>query len=276
MDEHILAREFASAMLGEPPLGFDPDDVVATAARAQRRRRMTLLAGGGVAAVAVAAVWVPLALSGTSRVDTAEPLSTAQVTDQPLSQRELVERQTQAARHLLTVLPKVVSSPTVTSHQDGFVGLFDTPTQVGGRPSPAQQGFGEAAELTVDGNQSNVELAVTIPADPIPPVPVDQQCAVVRRDADGPGTHVTCTLIRLSDGGTLLVSDVVRADRAGYPTPADGQHEQDRGVADFRPDGTEVDVTSSIAEGADAWHVLLPVATLTALATDPVFRLAGG
>src|SRR5215469_16984719 len=65
MDEHTLTREFDRAVRGEPPLGFDPDDVVTTAGRRQRRHRTTMLAAGGVAAIAVAAVAVPLAI-GTS------------------------------------------------------------------------------------------------------------------------------------------------------------------------------------------------------------------
>ncbi|WP_009948787.1 hypothetical protein [Saccharopolyspora erythraea] len=53
MDPELLREGMRTAVADEPPLGFDPDDVVTEAARRQRRRRTTAAA---VAAVVVATV----------------------------------------------------------------------------------------------------------------------------------------------------------------------------------------------------------------------------
>ena len=57
MIEDRIAEKFRTAVAGEPPLGFDPDEVVTEAVRRRRRRQAagaTALATGGVALAAVA------------------------------------------------------------------------------------------------------------------------------------------------------------------------------------------------------------------------------
>ncbi|TDV42153.1 hypothetical protein [Actinophytocola oryzae] len=70
MIEDRLAEEFRSAVTGEPPLGFDPDDVVTEAAHRRRRRLAagaTAFATGGVA-LAAAAVFATSGMAGSSDV----------------------------------------------------------------------------------------------------------------------------------------------------------------------------------------------------------------
>lgn len=72
MIEQRIADRFRSAVLDEPPLGFNPDDVVDRAKRRQRHRRAvmaTALATGGVAVAAVAV----FAASTTHQIGTAGP-----------------------------------------------------------------------------------------------------------------------------------------------------------------------------------------------------------
>jgi hypothetical protein len=83
MIEDRLADEFRTAVADEPPLGFDPDDVVTEAIRRRKRRQAagaTALATGGVALAAVAVfatssgtggVSVGAGPSGSSAVQTA-------------------------------------------------------------------------------------------------------------------------------------------------------------------------------------------------------------
>ncbi len=58
MIEERLADHFQAALANEPPLGFDPDDVVDRAARTHRRRTTVLAASAATATVALAAVTV--------------------------------------------------------------------------------------------------------------------------------------------------------------------------------------------------------------------------
>jgi hypothetical protein len=70
MIEDRLAEKFHTAVAGEPPLGFDPDEVVTEAIRRRRRRQAagaTALATGGVALAAVA-VFASAGTPGSSGV----------------------------------------------------------------------------------------------------------------------------------------------------------------------------------------------------------------
>jgi hypothetical protein len=84
MIEDRIAEEFRTAVAGEPPLGFDPDEVVTHAAQRRRRRQAagaTALATGGVALAAVAV----FATAGPSQVPAgaAPPGSSVEVTTPP-------------------------------------------------------------------------------------------------------------------------------------------------------------------------------------------------
>lgn len=67
MSERELRDGLALAVAHEPPLSFDPDDVVVRARRETARRRALVGVGTATAAVAIAAVAVPLALHPNTR-----------------------------------------------------------------------------------------------------------------------------------------------------------------------------------------------------------------
>lgn len=58
MIEQQMSERMRDAVLDEPPLGFDPDEMVTRASRRQRHRRATTGAAAAVVAVAVSAVLV--------------------------------------------------------------------------------------------------------------------------------------------------------------------------------------------------------------------------
>lgn len=68
MIEDRLANEFRTAVAGEPPLGFDPDDVVTEAIRRRKRRQAAGATALGTGGVALAAVAVFATSAGTGGV----------------------------------------------------------------------------------------------------------------------------------------------------------------------------------------------------------------
>jgi hypothetical protein len=77
MTEHQLADRMRAAVAGEPPLGFDPDEVVDRAIRRSRRRAGATATALGTVTLAVAAVAVTSALgSGPGEaIQTVDPAS---------------------------------------------------------------------------------------------------------------------------------------------------------------------------------------------------------
>src|SRR5690348_6707947 len=71
MIEERITETFRLVVAGEPPLGFDPDDVVAEAARRTRARRAIAATVAATGAVALTAV----ALFTTAGTDTQMPIS---------------------------------------------------------------------------------------------------------------------------------------------------------------------------------------------------------
>lgn len=91
MIEKQLEERMHAALAGEPPLGFDPDELVDRAARRGRQRRATLAAAGAAATVLVLAVVgvVTTGDRGTERPDIGAPTATAtpSTAPQPVCQR---------------------------------------------------------------------------------------------------------------------------------------------------------------------------------------------
>ena len=69
MNETQLEDRMHEALLDEPPLGFDPDEVVDRAVRLQRRRRLTLATAGAAAGVLVLAAAAVVATGARSHED---------------------------------------------------------------------------------------------------------------------------------------------------------------------------------------------------------------
>jgi hypothetical protein len=276
MDEDFLTREFEAVLQDEPPLGFDPDDVVASAARRQRRRRMTLLAGGGVVAVAVAAICVPLAVTGggaTERIATAAPTRSAarmwpaSVPAQPaLSTGTLSKLATAGQQHfgyaVTKAFPDVATIKDLRSNPTTFVTSVDGTTGTDFR----QQGYSVTG--TVAAGQQLVDLQLDVK---VPPAVSEPASLIQRCDSD---QHTTCTYDHASDG------EVVVTDHEVFPLSAADAAKQLRPgevllVKDFRPDGTEVDVSSSVTIAAEPLQVLATPGQLTALARDTAFGPTG-
>ncbi|HEY3749010.1 MAG TPA: hypothetical protein VGL80_07410 [Pseudonocardiaceae bacterium] len=277
MSDNALTREFEAVLQGEPPLGFDPDDVVTVAARRQRWRRASVLAGVGVAAVVVAAVAVPAALARAP--EAASPDVTSTIGDWPpagtswprQSQQRLTTQQVTSLGHLNHVLPELVPGWTSTKHDYGTAGTFVT--EGPGKPAPLvqQQGFGNDMTVRAGDRVIDVYVTVRVPLGTNPPTPLAQQCAT-ERAGTAHGDKVTCTTSKLADGSVLVAAHNVMAFKPGAAV-TNGRHLELLVVQNFRPDGTEVDAESEITLGAPASHVLPTIAQLTTLAVDPAFRV---
>lgn len=123
MSEQELRDGLKLAVADEPPMKFDLDDLMVTAERLARRRRALIAVGASTAAVAVAAVAIPMVLgiSGGGEpipIQQAAPPSLTTTTTTttsttlpkrpPLTEAQLRERGTQMQAHLRTVFPAVV------------------------------------------------------------------------------------------------------------------------------------------------------------------------
>jgi hypothetical protein len=273
MDEDFLTREFEAVLQDEPPLGFDPDDVVASAARRQRRRRMTLLAGGGVVAVAVAAICVPLAVTGADsgaaeHIAAAAPAPTvrmwpASVPALPsVSAGQLAKLTMAGELHfgsaVTKAFPDVSTVKDVRSNPTTFVTSVDGTTAI----EIHQQGYSVTGTVASGEQLVDLRLDVKLAPSVSEPASLIQQC--------DPDHHTTCTYEQASDG------EVVVTDHEVFPlSSADAAKQLRPGemllVKDFRPDGTEVDASSSVTVAAEPLQVLATSGQLTALARDPAF-----
>jgi hypothetical protein len=277
MNDNTLTHEFEAALQGEPPLGFDPDDVVTMAAQRRRRRRASMLAGVGVAAVAVAAVAVPAALSRAPVAVSSASTSTA---DWPpagtsfpkLTHQQLLDQMRGAAAHLSPTAPEVDPnwrlSWTLQTSPPRFSGNF---VGLGGAPSAHdQQGWGTFVKVDAGGGTSlDLVVGVKVPLGTSKPAPLAQRCANERRNAHlGP---LTCTITNSSDHSVLVMHQTL--DFRPGDHHANGRHAELLLVEDFRPDGTEVDASAIVQTGAPASTVLPTVGQLTALVTDPELRI---
>lgn len=295
MDEHTLAREFDRVVRGEPPLGFDPDDVVTRAGRRQRRRRATITAGGGVAAIAIAAIAVPLAVGhgGGTRVEAATTATSAPATHQSaqwppntltfpsISHGRLTDDLSAGKQHLLSVLSTVVPGATPGSFAppdkpgmlDGFVGEYDSMPVTTRDPKTgvdhirdtvARQGYSTPTlTFTSGGKTLSVGVTVQVPMGTIHPGPVQTGC-------DDLGT---CVVTPEPDGSVRVEEHAVFAGKPGATPPANGRHQEWLFVTVFRPDGTVVSAESEIDPGAPASDVLPTENQLLQLALDPGFKL---
>lgn len=295
MDEHTLAREFDRVVRGEPPLGFDPDDVVTRAGRRQRRRRATITAGGGVAAIAIAAIAVPLAIGhgGGARVEAAATATSAPATHPSaqwppntltfptISQGPLTDDLAAGKRHLLSILSTAVPGATAGTYGppdkpgmlDGFVGQFGSAPVTTKDPKTGvdhitdgvtRQGYSTPPLTFTEGGRTlNVDITVQVPVGTVHPGPVRTGC-------DGLGT---CVVTPEPDGSVRVVEHAVFAGKPGATPPANGRRQEWLSVTVFRPDGTVVGAESEIQPGAPAADVLPTENELLRLAGDPGFKL---
>ncbi|OXM71707.1 hypothetical protein [Amycolatopsis vastitatis] len=268
MDEQMLAREFTAAVRTEPPLGFDPDEVVTRVARRRHRRRAILLACAGVV---VAAAAVAVALPGADvPAPPASPGVSPRITPSagerwwPPSGREIPQptdarikaRAPQVAEHLEAILRKMmppadqIRRDTLTSgHFGGIMPTSQRGVSITEHGGPEDSGY----YLTVD---------VYVPTNPVTRFQPRQLCAEMKNQIS-PST--TCRYADVGTGGILMTSEADTTDRAGTL-----QHSIT--VTDFRADASYVVVNLGGTVGVTG-PLPLTAEQLATLARDPGLKL---
>lgn len=293
MNEQTLTQEFERAVQDEPPLGFDPDQVVTRAGLRRHRRRVSMLAGGGVAAVALlAAAAVPLLRGGSSGSEQVGPAGSAPalapapapsdskalwppaalapapepsdgkalwppagVTPAHPTDAQLDRLKSSVASNLEVVLPKVAPGA-------GSLEITSFPGHLGSLSGPVLGVIARAHVGPTDkGYTVNVEALV--PAAPVRRFAPEQECVAAKQQIS---TTMTCSYSTLANGRLLMIQDWQVTDRAG-------SLQRHILVTDYRSDGSFVEATSLNDASTDGQSALT-VDQLTRLATDPGFRLS--
>jgi hypothetical protein len=268
MDEQMLTREFTAAVRTEPPLGFDPDEVVTRVARRRHRRRTVLLACAGVVvAVAAAAFALPAA---EVPAQPASPAVSPRITPsagerlwppgdgdipQP-TDAKINARAPQLADHLEAVLRKMMPpadrirrSSLNSGHYGGIMPTSQRGVEITEHGGPEDAGY----YLTVD---------VYVPTNPVKRFRPLELCAEMKIQIS-PST--TCRYADVGTGGILMTSEADTVDRANTP-----QHRIT--VTDFRADGSYVLVSLAGSVGVSA-PLPLTAEDLATLARDPGLTL---
>lgn len=276
MDEQTLVAEFNLAVLDEPPLGFEPDEVVTRAALRHRRRRMTTLVSAGVAAVAAVAVAVPLTLghpaNGPTRLSTAAPPASGPVTGAarwPTSTTTRQPKPTDAqltatgatvAAHLRSVLPSMSAGADLSGPPLIHTGQFGA-LELGAVDSASEPGALAQQSMT----SPNGTFFVTVDIDALPATvhsfALGDVCAAARQQID---PEVTCTYAQRSDGTLVLTMTRPSSANERHPTIW---------VTSYRPDGLMVSAMTGY-DGGSGDALPLTGTQVTELATDPAFTLA--
>ncbi|MEU5257273.1 hypothetical protein [Amycolatopsis sp. NPDC021455] len=268
MDEQTLAREFTAAVRTEPPLGFDPDEVVTRVARRRHRRRAILLACAGVVvAAAAAAVAIPgpevqappasPAVSPRIKPSAGERLWPPGNGDVPQpTDARISARAPQLADHLEAVLRKTmppadrIRRDTVNSgHYGGIMPTSQRGVSITEHGGPEESGY----YLTVD---------VYVPTNPVKRFRPLELCAEMKIQIS-PST--TCRYADVDTGGILMTTEEDTTDREGTL-----QH----GISAtyFRADGTYVLVSLGGTVGVIR-PLPLTAEELATLARDPGLTL---
>jgi hypothetical protein len=255
LSEQELRDGLKLAVADEPPMKFDLDDLVDTAERLARRRRALIAVGASTAAVAIAAVAVPVVLGiagGPAEIPLAAPshaVSTGSLAPAkpPLTRDQLVARGAEMQTHLETRFPVVVPGAKQVK-----VGLFG----------------GEAEGAVEDGqNYLGSFLKFTLAA----PTAIEVQ---VRNDQDKDRTcsGAGCLQIPQQDGSLVVVRQV----DTGEGSPAEMMI---KSAVHFRNDGTSVRVTTYNYDPTGQSGMIyqqdvpLTVDQLTTLAVDPALHM---
>jgi hypothetical protein len=266
MNEQILAHEFTAAVRTEPPLGFDPDEVVTRVARRRRNRRNVLLAAAGVVVAALAAVAIPATRTGAGvPVQPAAPsispstgerlwpptdVEVAQPTDAQLSARA-----PEIADHVEAVLKKLLPAEELRrklNDSGRFAGLL-----------PASQlGVQTMEHGGPDSGGYFVTVDVYVPTAPVTRFQPRQLCAELKKQVS-PAT--TCRYADVGTGGVLMTTEEDTVDRANTK-------QRRITVIDFRADGSYVLATIANSPGVSG-ALPLTADQLTALASDPGLTL---
>ena len=274
MSEEDVRDGLRGAVAGEPPLVFDPDELVETARRQTKRRRALVSVGVATTVVAVAAVAVPFAL-GIPRGDGGVAVGSRPVTSSTTptvtepedtvtepediewprpdivpahyTAEQLTQRGKEMQAHLSTTFATVVP---------GVAGVEVQPFggESAGSVSDGQTYLNAFTRFTLAGTPYAVDVQAIAPgAAPAP----DEQC----------GAPGACEVQDLPDGSWLLIMDESH-DQARIASVI--HYRNDGGVV--RATGYNYDPTSPVA-ARYAPAVPVTIEQLTALATDPELGL---
>lgn len=259
MSEEDVRAGLRGLVADEPPLMFDPDELMETARRQTKRRRALAAVGVATAVVAVAAVAVPLAIgtpTGNDGVTVGGSPTTTSATAPALGPEDikwpppgvkprydtvakLTQRGEEMQAHLSATFPSVV--PGATEVEVGRFGGEATGTVYYG-----QDYLETTAAYLLDGTAYSISVQVAAPGADRPP---EQQCFEA----------VSCEARKLADGSWMMNVD-------------------DDRVVHYRADGVVVRVTAYWYDTTDptpkyAPDIPLTVDQLIELATDPELYL---
>ncbi|QKV76861.1 hypothetical protein [Amycolatopsis sp. Hca4] len=264
MDEQMLAREFTAAVRAEPPLGFDPDEVVTRVARRRHRRRTILLACAGVVIAAAAAVAIPVTrpVPGVPVQPAAPPRPSPPAGERwwPPGTGELPQptdarigaRAPQIAEHLEAVLPEMLPPGEPIRRDSLTTGHF------GGIMPTSQRGVGITEHGGPEDTGYYLAVDVYVPTNPVKRFQPRQLCAAMKTQIS-PST--TCRYTAVGTSGILMTSEADTTDREGTL-----QHSIT--VTDFRADGSYVVVHLGGTIGVTG-PLPLTAEELATLAQDP-------
>ncbi|WP_410659765.1 hypothetical protein [Amycolatopsis sp. lyj-112] len=268
MDE--LEDRLRGIRLAEPPLGFDPDEIAATAAKRTRNRRAIAVTGAAtLAVIAAAVVFVapgeqalgPAAATPPPSTSVAPPSRSAMP---PVSPKvNLTAQKARITGHLATALPNVLTGAkdirVRSVHQLRTENDWDVLVATVNYRDAA--GSDRNLVVTISGTEAT-KLGFTL----------EDSCVPGRKainwfmaDIAGvtSGEAVDCVKTPRADGSTIVVSGIVPS------LPPSGDVTPSRNAIVYRADGTSVSVNAS----ADGEGPLPPDDQLIRVVTDPELDL---
>ncbi|WP_199429351.1 hypothetical protein [Qaidamihabitans albus] len=250
MSEHEVREALVDAVADEPPLNFDPDELIGTVRERTRRRRAVWSAGAGVALVAALAVAVPLALGGPGEPGSTQAAAGSRAPSAPAApaapaqpgwppdnveptrytEAELRQRGEEMRTHLRDRFPAVVPEAA-----DVEVGEFSG--EATGSVTEGQRYLNSFVRFTADGAPTAVNVQVNAAGADMPPpggmceaepsaectvqVQPDESVLVLVEHSgvgNGPDMKVTTAYHYRTDGVVLMVSGYNYDPTAGAET----------------------------------------------------------
>jgi hypothetical protein len=236
-----ITAQIKTAIGEEPPLGFEPADVIAAARRVRRRRRgVYAAAGAGVAAAVAAGTVLALPGAGTGTGGTVAGRAT--------------ELSLTSLSHIASKRPSTVSGVSSGARVDGVTAgdvftLFskDTGAGVTAAKGSLLRPPGEldlAAGLAVDGHPYlNIQVAPRGTLSTAMPT-----CSGLSdlASGDGDGYYGPCTIRRLADGSILVVRS--GETKQGHFAMAQATLIRPDGSGVFAEDTNQAMVSTKVAE----------------------------
>ncbi len=240
MSEEDVRTGLLDAVADEPPLLFDPDELMATA-RGQVRRRALVGVGLATVAVAVAAVAVPAALSRDTTLPAATQPRASSEQPERYSVADLRARARELREHLRATLP-VTLSPAAKVVVGEFGGEAEGAFHAG------MTSLNAVSTFSIDGARYSIMVTTWVPGTAASPA---EMCVA------------NCHRLDNQSGGVLYQ----QTDDLGKAVIETVFHYRDTGAV-VSVSAYNYDMTSTVPT---TYHRSLPVtrAQLVAIATDP-------